>query len=94
MNIEFSKSPELTDAMVEAAARQQEADIEEQLLKMRLKQRCFVVLATLSPSSVVATLKEERGTADGDHARPTLVIQDEPKPFDPMNAFPKGRWTL
>jgi hypothetical protein len=45
--------PGLTDLIVLAAAALQRAEIEEQLLKLRLKQKCFVALAQACPEPTV-----------------------------------------
>jgi hypothetical protein len=45
--------PGLTGLIIEAAAMLQRAEIEEQLLKLRLKRGCFRALAMHSPQSLV-----------------------------------------
>ena len=52
--------PSLTELVIQAETMRQAAELEESLLKLRLKQRCFIALASLSPMSVVQGLKLER----------------------------------
>lgn len=59
LSLEDRCLPELTEAAIDAEAAEQRVKIEEELLKLRLKRRCFVALAQLSAQSVVAGLKEE-----------------------------------
>lgn len=44
--------PSLTDLVIQGAAMVQRREIEEQLLKLRLKQKCFLALAARAPHSV------------------------------------------
>lgn len=77
--------PELTEVVIDAATVAQSVEIHESLLKIRLKQKCFVALATLSPRSVVQGLKSESDLpVDGNdntlHYLPTsdgMILADE-----------------
>lgn len=72
--------PELTDVVIEAAAAVQRTEIEEELLKMRLKRRCFLALAQLSPMSVVQGLKSENLPVDGSEK----AVRRSPQGRDPF----------
>jgi hypothetical protein len=72
--------PALTDLNVGAVAMQKRVEIEEELLKLRLRRACFAALAVHCPQSVV----HSQSTARED-ARPTMTAEEH-------NRFPKGRW--
>lgn len=71
--------PGLTDLVIEAAAMQQRREIEENLFKIRLKQKCFLALATAVPASVECRVSSDlnfpEGATGSDHGR-ELMGQD------------------
>lgn len=84
MNPEEQLNPaEISDVLIEQAAREQAVSIEEDLLRIRLKTRCFLALTEHAPASICAPIE----TAD-----PQPPIDFEIPPPSPFNVYPKGRW--
>jgi len=66
--------PALTELIIEAAAFQQRTQIEEDLLKIRLKRHCFAALAAASPKSLVLSPKSNFPAEGSDQGRGEMTV--------------------